>query len=252
MAYTDVSICNLALTHLGDKAAVVSISAPTTAQEQYCATYYPIARDLTLESHCWAFNTVRKALVTSSVTPPSTWQYAYDAPANMLRLLAIMDPNAADDYSAGVNFSNIGAYSQPVVNLGVPTPYDFVQEYDEAAAKIVIYTDLQSAVGRYTIQITDVTKYSNDFHHVAVLPARRVAGRSRSSRVTWARRWRRTWRAMANLWLQPRRRRRTPTSARSSPRRRAPGSSTADADRRDLTGRSPRARSRPSCSGAST
>jgi hypothetical protein len=163
MAYTDVSICNLALTHLGDKAAVVSISAPTTAQEQYCATYYPIARDLTLESHCWAFNTVRKALVTSSVTPPSTWQYAYDAPANMLRLLAIMDPNAADDYSAGVNFSNIGAYSQPVVNLGVPTPYDFVQEYDEAAAKIVIYTDLQSAVGRYTIQVTDVTKYSNDF-----------------------------------------------------------------------------------------
>jgi hypothetical protein len=163
MAYSDVSICNLALTHLGDKAAVVSISAPTTAQEQYCATYYPIARDATLEAHAWNFTTVRKALVVSSVTPPSTWQYCYDAPANMLRLLAILDPDADDDYATAVDFSNIGSHSQPVANLGVQTPYDFVQEWDEVAAKPVIYTNLESAIARYTIPITDPTKWPHDF-----------------------------------------------------------------------------------------
>jgi hypothetical protein len=163
MAYSDVSICNLALTHLGDKAAVVSISAPTTAQETYCATYYPIARDLTMEGHSWSFNTVRKALVVSSVTPPSTWQYCYDAPANILRLLELLDPNADDDYATSAVFIQVNGTTAPIPSLSVPTPYPFAQEWDEANSKSLIYSNLASAIARYTITVTDPTKWSNDF-----------------------------------------------------------------------------------------
>jgi hypothetical protein len=108
VSYTDVQICNLALSHLGDVATVASISAPTTQQERWCATFYPMARDVTSKSTRGLFGTVRKALVTSTVTPPSTWLYAYDLPTGLLDLLAVLDPNAVDDYTTGTGFNTVG------------------------------------------------------------------------------------------------------------------------------------------------
>jgi hypothetical protein len=163
MAYTDVSICNLALTHLGDKAAVVSISAPTTAQETYCATYYPIARDLVIAAHSWSFCTVRKALSASTVSPPSTWAYCYDAPAGLVNLIELLDANASDDYSTPVNFTQVDGTTAAIANLGVPTPYPFAQEWDETNSKALIYSDLASAVARYTIGNTAPANFPSEF-----------------------------------------------------------------------------------------
>jgi hypothetical protein len=164
VSYTDIQICNLALAHLGDAATVASISAPSTQQEKWCATFYPMARDALLEQHNWSFGTVRKALVTSTVTPPSTWLYAYDLPAGLLNFLSVIDADAVDDYTTPITFSTVGAFVPPIIpNIAVKTSYPFVIEYDEAGSKAVLFTNLASAVGRYTITITDTTKYPMSF-----------------------------------------------------------------------------------------
>jgi hypothetical protein len=163
VSYTAIQICNLALSHLGDIATVANITAPTTAQERYCATFYPMARDLIMEKHAWSFATVRKDLVDSTVTPPDSWQYAYDLPTGLIDMLAVLDPNSVDDYTTPVVFQTSGISTAPVANLGVVTPQPFTIEYNEAGSKMVLFTNVQDAVGRYVISVTDPARYPMHF-----------------------------------------------------------------------------------------
>ena len=60
---SEVDICNLALSHLGDNATVASIDPPEgSAQAEHCSRFYPIARDTLLEMHNWNFSTRRAVL----------------------------------------------------------------------------------------------------------------------------------------------------------------------------------------------
>ena len=57
---SEVDICNLALSHLGDTATIASLDPPEgSAQAEHCARFYPIARDSLLEMHAWGFATSR-------------------------------------------------------------------------------------------------------------------------------------------------------------------------------------------------
>ena len=59
----DVTICNLALGHLGDIANVKSINPPDqSVQAQLCKRFYPAARNALLEMSSWGFATVRAKL----------------------------------------------------------------------------------------------------------------------------------------------------------------------------------------------
>lgn len=80
-----VDICNLALAHLGNKAQVVSI-APVdgSVEADYCARFYPLARDEILELGDWTFARTRAALTTLATNPSSTWQYAYALPSDCM------------------------------------------------------------------------------------------------------------------------------------------------------------------------
>lgn len=157
---SDVDVCNLALAHLGDDATVSSIDPPEgSAQASHCARFYPIARDTLLEMHNWSFASRRAALAQLDVTPPSSWKYAYAAPSDMVNVVALLDPLTPDDYSAGVQFMNVGAYTAPIVGLGVYTPQPYVIETLEDGTA-VIYANVQDAVLRYTVSVTDSTKFS--------------------------------------------------------------------------------------------
>ena len=60
---SEVEICNLALSHLGDTATVASSDPPEgSAQAEHCARFYPIARDALLEMQNWKFATRRATL----------------------------------------------------------------------------------------------------------------------------------------------------------------------------------------------
>ena len=158
---SEIDYCNLALSHLGDKAAVSSLtSSDSSVQAQLCARFYPMARDVLL-CYDWGFNSRREAL-SAAVLPSvvTEWKYAYKPPSNMLRLLAVLDPAATDDFSAP-QFPAADALADWVTMPPPPryTPQPFVIEASDSGES-VIYTNQESAVARYTIYVTDTSRFS--------------------------------------------------------------------------------------------
>ena len=132
-----VDICNLALAHLGDEATVSAISpSDGSAQSDHCVRFYPIARDICLERHDWNFARRRAVLSETANTPPDVWAYEYAMPANVIRVLMVMDENGDED-----------------------KPRSFMQGTDANGAR-VIWTNEPLATLLYTHAITDSTKFS--------------------------------------------------------------------------------------------
>lgn len=155
---SEVDICNIALSHLGDTANVSSIDPPEgSAQAQHCARFYPIARDALLEMHAWGFSTKRITLPLLSETLEQ-WKYVYQAPSDALNIMAILAPDAEDDYSANLPVPYI---QQGIINTGqglyTPQPYEVETLQDGSQ---VIYTNQENATLRYTAKITDTTQFS--------------------------------------------------------------------------------------------
>jgi hypothetical protein len=163
---SDVDICNLALSNLGDPAIVQSINPPDgSAQSSHCSRFYPIARDSLLDQHAWSFCTTRSplALAASNPTinalnPNGVWAYAYAVPAGALQCLAVLSPQALDDYSAGVP----GYSGGQGIGAGSYQPQPFATEAD-ASGNPIILTNVQNAILRYTVGITDTTKFTPQF-----------------------------------------------------------------------------------------
>jgi hypothetical protein len=134
---TDVDICNLALSHLGDDATVATLDPPEgSAQATHCARFYPIARAALQDMTNWGFCTTRQSLPLLSATPLSGWSYAYAPPSDAINILAIFPAGASDDFE--------------------PQPYDTEQLPDGTS---VIYTNAPSAVCRYSRHVTDTSKF---------------------------------------------------------------------------------------------
>ena len=85
---SEVDICNLALSYLGDTANISSLDEGSV-QAELCRRFYPMARDMLLEKHPWSFAVTREplALLAERV---GGWRYAYSAPNKMLQALAIL------------------------------------------------------------------------------------------------------------------------------------------------------------------
>lgn len=138
---SEVSICNIALGHLGDEATVTSIDPPEGSQQaEYCATFYPLALDAILEDYGWNFSAKRRALVLLDEDPPESWGYAYAYPGDCVRVRAVVAPDATDDTDSA----------------------EYIVEALSDGAK-VIYTNVENAVVKYTYRCTDTGKYSPTF-----------------------------------------------------------------------------------------
>lgn len=159
---SDVDIANMALSHLGDSATVASLDPPEgSAQAEHCARWYAIARNALLEMHDWKFNTARVKLaqVTQNWTE---WGYAYAAPSDCLKVIAVLPDGASGDYTTGYERASVSAYSQVGDYTGRATIYTaqpFTVESDENG-QVVIYTNQIDAVLRYTRVVTDTSKFS--------------------------------------------------------------------------------------------
>ena len=69
---SDTDICNLALSHLGDEASVVTIDPPEgSPQADHCARFYPIARDSGLQMTAASFGHRRAGLGLVAAAPPA-------------------------------------------------------------------------------------------------------------------------------------------------------------------------------------
>lgn len=147
---SEIDICNLALSHLGDDATVASINPPEgSAQAEHCSRFYPLARDTLLELHAWNFCTKRAALALL-VDSGTQWFYTYEQPADCLRVISVLDVNAGDDLGVPAT-----TFAWPALN----TPQPFVCETD-ALGREIILTNQPDAMARYTAYVTDTTKFS--------------------------------------------------------------------------------------------
>ena len=167
---TFVDIANLTLARLGDDATVASLDPPEgSAQATHCARFMPMAIQSMLEEHDWSFATVRASLALLAEQPPSTWQYVYAAPADLVTTIAILAPDAPGDYSPQIRaFSYAGACDYTEVNmLNAYTPQNYTVEIDSTGAS-VIYTNQKDAVLRYTRLLDDPSKFSPLFTQALV------------------------------------------------------------------------------------
>lgn len=158
---SEVSICNLALANLGDTAIVSSITPPDgSAQAQHCSRFYPIARNALLEMATWGFATKRTTLALLE-NDSAQWLYAYGVPAQTLNLIAVIPPDAPDDYSAElsgqVRCVPGQAFNDHTADYYVPQPYASEIRDD---GQQVIRTNVENAVLRHTILLTDTTKFT--------------------------------------------------------------------------------------------
>lgn len=172
-----VDICNLALGYLGDAATVSSIDPPEgSAQATHCARFYPIALAAMLEMHPWSFSTVRTAL-TQITNPSDTWAYAYAAPSDVINMLAVLPPDALDDYSAGVPLPDVQpVLAGPMLQGSGYTPQPFSPE-TLLDGQDIILTNQPSAVLRYTRYVSDTAKFSPLFvTALSYLLASKLAG----------------------------------------------------------------------------
>lgn len=156
---SEVDICNLALGHLGDTATVASIDPPEgSAQAEHCSRFYPIARDALLELHTWGFCTKRIQLAQVGNRWPE-WNYSYAQPSDALNIIAVLPPEATDDYSESLPTYGVFNTGVPTSAGGVYVPQPFSCEID-SDEKPVIMTDQIDAVLRYTVKVSDTTKFS--------------------------------------------------------------------------------------------
>jgi hypothetical protein len=159
---SEVSICNLSLSHLGDTARVTSIKPPdNSVQARLCAQFYPIARDALLEMSAYGFAT-RRAKLAQVDNPSTTWLYAYAVPNGMLNALAVLPADAMDDYEAQLLSSDASFFPQGYVPAPMSlafTPQPYAIETNDDGSQIIL-TNVQDAVFRFTTFVSDTTKFS--------------------------------------------------------------------------------------------
>lgn len=136
---SEVDICNLALSHLGDEGNVSGLSPPAGGmQARLCAIHYPLARDSLLAMHAWNFATTRDAPPLLDVELPP-WAFAYAPPANCLAVIAVLPPDAGDDYDEEA--------AQSYVLETTPTGVH------------VLLTNQEDALVRHTQRVTDTSRF---------------------------------------------------------------------------------------------
>lgn len=140
-----VDICNLALSHIGERSDINSIDPPERSTEaQACARFWPLARRTMLAFSAWSFATKRvdAADLSPGNTVPYAWQYAYAVPSDSIKVLGVYAPGEwRDEVDTRMIAHEIGSDGKSEV----------------------IYCNVTDGVIRYIFDQTDTTKYSPMF-----------------------------------------------------------------------------------------
>lgn len=105
---SEVDICNLALTRLGDD-RITTLDEGTKAAE-LCSLHYPMARDAVLRAHPWNFAIRRATLALSATTPNHEFQYQFALPTDPYCLKVLRTDWEANGISATAIYGFPGIY----------------------------------------------------------------------------------------------------------------------------------------------
>jgi hypothetical protein len=158
MASSDTEICNLALSHLGVGKEIANLETEKSQEASACRRMYSIALDQTLREFDWPFARKIAALNLVEEDPNDEWAYSYRIPTDCVAFRRV--------------FSGIRNDSR-----STRTPTEIGQD----TTGLILLTDKEDAVGRYTKRVTNVQLYPPDFVmalslRIAFLVAPRVAG----------------------------------------------------------------------------
>lgn len=170
---SDIDICNLALSYLGNDTVVTAlVPADGTLEADLCARFYPVARDAVLGSHAWSFATKRTTLALLDIGDelPPTWLYAYALPNLCLSPISVLFPSAAQIPVA--EFDTQGLPAAPSDNDTQPFVVETISDDSQ-----VLLTNVTDAVVRYIGFVANTTKFTPLFIvAVARLLASMLAG----------------------------------------------------------------------------
>lgn len=137
---SEVSICNMALSHLGVAKEIANLETESSQEAAACRRFFVEARDNTLRDYPWPFATKIADLALVEEDPNDEWQYSYRMPSDALRLNRILSGLRNDNAQSRV-------------------PYRVVRD----DVGLLIYTDQEDAEIEYVMRETDPTRYPADF-----------------------------------------------------------------------------------------
>ena len=112
MAYSKVSIFNMALNHLSVTAPISVNSMNTDSKAVILNNFYEIARDEVLKAFDWGFANAYKDLTLSTETSPNPkFPYVYDCPNDCISARAIIDSIKGDEKKFEVITNSLGEKS---------------------------------------------------------------------------------------------------------------------------------------------
>lgn len=134
---SEVRIANMALSHLGCRGRISSLTEASEEARQV-SLHYDAARDETLAAAAWPFAAKRKALALYAGETPPDFGYAFEYPVDCLAPRAI---------------------------LGFPgaRPPRFETGVDETLSRRLIYADVPDPVLHYTARVTNPALYTPHF-----------------------------------------------------------------------------------------
>lgn len=166
---SDVDICNLALTRLGDEANVLSINPPdNSAQANYCSRVYPLTLQQVLDDNNWGFASKTVILSPSAVNDSSLWPYSYQAPSDMINIIGLYDYAASGDVNYGGGASllyGMGSVSIPSSG-GQLSAHGNMQNFSlelGSDGNGIIYTDQPNAMIKYAAYVSNTQQFPPSF-----------------------------------------------------------------------------------------
>lgn len=145
MALTDVDICNLALSHIGQGAITLAeYTGGLNESARHLKTIYDSSRDNVLRMKDWRFASVKEALVVTADNIPG-WAYIYTHPAKCLHINKI--------------FYDVESQNPDPIEFEVI----FIIGVAPAVDRKVIATNYDDAYIDYVYQVTDPALFDTSF-----------------------------------------------------------------------------------------
>ncbi|WP_448953071.1 hypothetical protein [Labrys neptuniae] len=129
-------ISNLALDYL-DEAPLTSIDDNSAVARWFKRNFWPVAWSL-MRKHPWNFASTRAMLPASATAPAFGWTYAYDVPADCLRVLPLTIDGREDSRSVDHKVEG----TQILANEPAPRPVRYIRRVDNTGQFDQQFTDV--------------------------------------------------------------------------------------------------------------
>lgn len=137
---SETSICNMALSHIGQGEEITNLTTEKSAAASACRRFFDVARDATLIDFQWNFARSFQTLSLIEESPNDEWDYSYTYPTDCLFIRRVLS-----------------GYRQDTEATRIP----FMISSNDAGR--IIYTDQSSAEIEFTKKITDTNMFPINF-----------------------------------------------------------------------------------------